>query len=77
MRRVLGDRFVVLAMRVVYHGCVVPLAWKVLKAEEKHAWKLKWQALLKRFQVFSEGWTVIFVTDRGLYRNGCLKQSSN
>ena len=46
----LGDRFVVLAISVVYRGCAVPVAWKVLKAEEKHAWKPEWQALLKRFQ---------------------------
>ena len=42
----LGDRFVVLAISVVYRGCAVPVAWKVLKAEEKHAWKPEWQALL-------------------------------
>src|SRR5450759_2126405 len=46
----LGDRFVVLAISVVYRGCAVPVAWKVLKAEEKHAWKPEWQALLKRFK---------------------------
>ena len=28
-----------LAIRVVYRGCAVPVAWKVLKAQEKHAWK--------------------------------------
>ena len=64
----LGDRFVVLAISVVYRGCAVPVAWKVLKAEEKHAWKPEWQALLKRFQgLLPEGWTVIVLADRGLY----------
>ena len=29
----LGDCFVVLAISVVYRGCAVPVAWKVLKAE--------------------------------------------
>jgi hypothetical protein len=64
----LGDRFVVLAISVVYRGCAVPVAWKVLKAEEKHAWKPEWQALLKRFQgLLPKGWTVIVLADRGLY----------
>ena len=64
----LGDRFVVLAISVVYRGCAVPVAWKVLKAQEKHAWKPEWQALLKRFQgLLPEGWMVIVLADRGLY----------
>lgn len=64
----LGDRFVVLAVSVVYRGCAVPVAWKVLKAEEKHAWKPEWQALLKRLQgLLPGGWTVIVLADRGLY----------
>ena len=64
----LGDRFVVLAISVVYRGCAVPIAWKVLKAEEKHAWKPEWQALLKRFQgLVPKDWTVIVLADRGLY----------
>ena len=74
----LGDRFVVLAISVVYRGCAVPIAWKVLKAEEKHAWKPEWQALLKRFQgLVPKDWTVIVLADRGLSRSGCLKPSSN
>jgi len=49
----LGDRFVVLSISIVYRACAVPVAWKVLKAQEKHAWKPEWQALLKRFQGLS------------------------
>ena len=64
----LGDRFVVLAISVVYRGCAVPVAWKVLKAQEKHAWRPEWQALLKQFQgLLPEGWMVIVLADRGLY----------
>lgn len=64
----LGSRFVVLAISVVYRGCAVPVAWKVLKAEEKHAWKPEWLALLKQFQgLLPEGWRVIVLADRGLY----------
>ena len=51
-----------------YRGCAVSVAWKVLKAEEKHAGKPEWQALLKRFQgLVPKGWTVIVLADRGLY----------
>ena len=70
----LGDRFVVLAISVVYRGCAVPVAWKVLKAEEKHAWKPEWQALLKQFQgLLPESWTVIVLADRGLYAKWLFK----
>jgi hypothetical protein len=64
----LGDRFVVLVISVVYRGCAVPVVWKVLKAEEKHAWKPEWQSLLTRFKgLVPKGWTVIVLADRGLY----------
>jgi hypothetical protein len=64
----LGDRFVVLVISVVYRGCAVPVAWKVLKAQEKHAWKPEWLALLKQFRgLLPAGWTVIVLADRGLY----------
>ena len=35
----LGQRFVVLVVRVVYRGCAIPVAWTVLPATEKHAWR--------------------------------------
>ncbi|KJV05555.1 transposase [Methylocucumis oryzae] len=64
----LGQRFVVLVISVVYRGCAVPVAWKVLKANEKHAWKPEWLALLKQFRgLVPNGWTVIVLADRGLY----------
>ena len=46
----LGDRFVALVISVVYRGCAVPVAWKILKAGDKHAWKPEWLALLKQFR---------------------------
>jgi hypothetical protein len=53
---------------VLYRGCAVPVAWKVLKATEKHPWKPEWRALLRRFQgVVPTHWTVLVLTDRGLY----------
>ena len=33
----LGQRFVVLAISVVYRGCAIPVAWVILPAGAKHA----------------------------------------
>ena len=64
----LGQRFVVLAVSVLYRGCAVPVAWKILPATEKHPWQPEWLALLQRFRaVAPAGWTVIALADRGLY----------
>lgn len=64
----LGQRFVVLAISVVYRGCAVPVAWKILRATEKHPWQPEWLALLERFKgVVPAGWAVIVLADRGLY----------
>jgi hypothetical protein len=64
----LGQRFVVLAVSVLYRGCAVPVAWKVLRAERKHPWKPEWLALLKQFKgIVPTAWTVLALTDRGLY----------
>jgi hypothetical protein len=46
-----GQRFTVLAISLVYRGCAVPVAWKIVKAKEKHAWKPEWLALLTHFRV--------------------------
>jgi hypothetical protein len=64
----LGQRFTTLALSVLYRGCAVPVAWKILPALGKHPWKGEWQSLLKDFhQALPAGWTVIVLTDRGLY----------
>jgi DDE family transposase len=64
----MGDIFTVLSISVVYRGSAIPVAWKVLPANVKHAWKPEWIALLKQFSELVEpGWTVIVMTDRGLY----------
>jgi hypothetical protein len=63
-----GQRFVVLAISVLYRGCAVPVAWKILPATEKHPWQPEWLALLQHFRaVVPAGWTVIVLADRGLY----------
>jgi hypothetical protein len=64
----LGQRFAVLVISVVYRGCAVPVAWKVLRGGEKHPWKPEWLALLKQFKgLLPDGWMVIVLADRGLY----------
>ena len=64
----MGDVFTVLSISVVYRGSAIPVAWKIMPANVRHAWKPEWIALLKRFsQSVEPGWTVIVMTDRGLY----------
>src|SRR5947209_1451119 len=64
----LSDQFTVLVVSVLYRGCAVPVAWKVLPANHKHAWKPEWKKLLSHFrQRVAADWTVIVLTDRGLY----------
>jgi hypothetical protein len=64
----LGDRFTVLSISVVYRGSAVPVAWKILPANVAHAWKPEWLALLAAFsKLVPSGWTVVVMTDRGLY----------
>jgi hypothetical protein len=64
----LGDRFTVLSISVVYRGSACPVAWKVVQANVRHAWKPEWIALLRSFQTLVPAdRTVIVMTDRGLY----------
>lgn len=64
----LGQRFVTLDVSVLYRGCAVPVAWKILHATAKHPWKDEWLLLLKELRrELPQGWTVIVLTDRGLY----------
>jgi Transposase DDE domain len=64
----LGDRFTVLSISVVYRGSAIPVAWKVLPANVAHPWKPEWLALLGAFsELVPPGWTVVVMTDRGLY----------
>jgi hypothetical protein len=64
----LGQRFVVLTVSVLYRGCAVPVAWKILRATEPHAWEPEWKVLLSHFrEVVPADWKVIVLADRGLY----------
>jgi hypothetical protein len=64
----LGDQFVVLCISVVYRGCAVPVAWRILLATESSPWRDEWIKLLNQFKgVVPSGWTVLALTDRGLW----------
>jgi hypothetical protein len=64
----LGQRFTVLAISLIYRGCTIPIAWVVLPATGKGAWRPHWERL---FTLIAAGvpadWTVIVLADRGLY----------
>jgi len=61
-------RFTVLVISVVYRGCAIPVAWKVVGAEQKGTWKPHWLKLLEKLAgSVPEHWTVRVMSDRGLY----------
>src|SRR5437762_1412412 len=64
----LGERFVVLAVSVVYRGCAVPVAWTVLAANQPHAWRGEWLRMLRQVRpAVPAPWTVTVLADRGLF----------
>ena len=70
----LGERFVVLEAAVLYRGGAVPVAWSVLPAAAKGAWKPHWLALLDSFKAMlgalperHRPGRVVVLADRGRY----------
>jgi hypothetical protein len=64
----LSDRFVVLAICVVYRGCAIPVAWTILPAGHKRAWRGEWLRLLRRLRpAIPADWQVLVLDERGLY----------
>jgi hypothetical protein len=64
----LGNRWTVLAVSVVLNGGAIPVAWKVLRAEEEGSWRPHWQQLFAHLQgAIPSDWFVIVLADRGLY----------
>ncbi|MGB0386841.1 MAG: transposase [Ardenticatenaceae bacterium] len=74
----LADRFTILAISILYRGCAIPIAWVILRGNQKGSWKPHWLALLNDLdKVIGSDWTVIALTDRGLYalwRNFAIKK---
>ena len=53
---------------VVYRGCGIPVAWKIVEATAKGSWKPHWLKLIENLQDgVPDDWWVIVTTDRGLY----------
>lgn len=64
----LGQRFTVLAISVLYRGCAIPVAWKVVKATVPGAWKPHWLELFAHIKSsVPTDWMVVVSADRGLY----------
>jgi hypothetical protein len=64
----LGQHFVVLVISVLYRGCAIPVAWTVLPAGEKHAWRGEWLRMLRQVRAaVPRRFFVIVLADRGLY----------
>ena len=63
-----GQRFVVLVISVLYRGCAIPVAWTVVPATEKHAWRGEWLRLLRQVRAaVPRRFFVIVLAERGLY----------
>lgn len=64
----LGQRFTVLSIHVVIRGCAIPIAWTIVRATAKGAWRPHWEALFDHLAGSTpDDWTVIVLADRGLY----------
>jgi hypothetical protein len=64
----LGERFTVLSISVVYRGCGIPIAWKIIKAGQEGEWRPYWEGLLAALEgVVPKEMKVIVMADRGLY----------
>jgi hypothetical protein len=64
----LGERFTLLAMSVVYRGCALPVAWRILPGNAQGAWHPIWVELIAYVHdAIPSDWTVYVLTDRGLY----------
>lgn len=64
----LSDRLVVLTISVLYRGCALPVAWRVVPAGQPGAWIPPILDLLARLQpAVPEDWTVLVLGDRGLW----------
>src|SRR2546421_6599019 len=64
----LGNRWTILAVSVVMSGCAIPVAWKVIPAEQAGSWRPYREGLLGALgKAVPSEWEVIVLADRGLY----------
>src|SRR5947199_4430450 len=63
----LGNRWTILAGSWVMSGCAIPVAWKVIPAEQPGSWRPYWEGLLGAVgKAVPQEWGVIVLADRGL-----------
>ncbi len=68
MQRRWGIGFPILVISVVIRGCAIPVAWKVLPAQQEGSWRPYWEGLLNELgKAVPPEWEVIVLADRGLY----------
>jgi hypothetical protein len=71
----LSNRLVVLTISVLYQSFAIPVAWRVVKANRKGAWKPHWQDLLTQLAiVMPNDYEVFVLADRGLYASWLFQQ---
>lgn len=70
-----ANRVVVLTVAVVYRGCAIPVAWRVLPAQRPGPWMPSILELLERLgPAVPADWTVLVLADRGLYSGALWDQ---
>jgi hypothetical protein len=71
----LGERFSVLAISVLYGKCAIPVAWRVLHAKKKGAWRDEWPTMLQKLApAVPKSMETIVLCDRGLYARWLFEQ---
>ncbi len=74
----IGENFTVLSLNVLYEGCGIPVAWKIVKGTEKGSWKPHWLNLFQFLKnVVPPDWQVIVSADRGLYADWIFEAISS
>jgi hypothetical protein len=64
----LRNQWTVLAISVLVAGCAIPVAWKVLPAQERGSWRPYWESMLAHLgDGVPRDWEVVVMADRGLY----------
>ena len=71
----IGQNFTVLSLHVLYQGCGIPVAWKIVKGTEKGSWKPHWLHLFQSLlDAVPDDWQVIVSADRGLYADWLFEE---
>ena len=64
----LRDRHTILAISVLYRGCAIPVAWRVLPGNQPGEWHPIWVSLIQKLvPAVPSGYQVLALCDRGLY----------